>query len=201
MQAGFFFPETLHLFGEEQQAYHAQDQMTHHGGVPADLKVVQPDLAFALLEEPLDAGPAERGVQHDFGSRVLGRVGQKVFDLAVQHVASNDQPALVAGQVVVPREEPRELRLPHHRAVSGILDVKRVPRPLWMLCERSSTRRHGSAPGARDALRRGRPLPAGAADGFRTAGRFSQPLTEQGISTTQISPIVVTSRRNSVEWP
>jgi len=123
--------------------------MTHHGRVPPDLEVVQPYLSFTVLEQPLDCGPAERDVQHGLEGRLLRGVGEEVFHLAGQHVAGHDQPALLAGQVVVPREEPRGSRLPDHRAFPGVFDVERLQRPpgtLGDLVDAPAATRSGGQP-------------------------------------------------------
>ena len=89
----FFFPKPSGLPGQEQQAHHAQDQMAHQGKIAADLEVVKAHLHLGVPVDLLDVAAAESQMQKKARVGVFGRVGQEVFDLALQDVARHDQPS------------------------------------------------------------------------------------------------------------
>jgi hypothetical protein len=116
VRSGFFPPVPLAKLGQEQVADGAQDEVPPDRPPLADLEVVHPELAFGVLEHPLDPPPAQGHGQDRLGRRlrdVRGKVGtQYHFPLAIPPPRGRARPWLASPASSPGGRRPMAARIP-----------------------------------------------------------------------------------------
>src|SRR5512142_595149 len=129
VSSGFFPPELLPHPCQEQVADRTERQVTLQAHVPPPLIVIQPDLAFLVLEAAFHA-PAREPDQQQLPDRGLRRgvTDEELHLRGVPDVAGDDQVHRLTRQAVFAlRGEPAVLDLPDHRPLVSVLDTPASP--------------------------------------------------------------------------
>src|SRR5271156_1551911 len=128
VRSGFFPPFLSHL-GQEQIAYHRQNEVAFQAEVSSALVLVHADFALVILKASFHT-PARQGHQQQFAGTGLRR---SVADVELQlsfmeHIASDEQMHAGAGQTILVLDgQEHFLAFPHHRAIFAILDTPTLP--------------------------------------------------------------------------
>ena len=129
VNSDFFSPQPLVGACQEQVADRTEDQMAFESRIASPFVMVQADLAFVVLEAPLDAPPRE-GRQKDRSYRRLRqRVAHEKLHLrGIEHVASDHQMPTRPRQTIRPLQVERHvLDFPNHRPFLAVLDSPALP--------------------------------------------------------------------------
>ena len=103
-------------------------QMPFQRRITADLEVRQSQFGLLILQATFDRPAAEGDVQQDGQGDAGPRVAHEEFPLvAVQHVASDDQPVRSDHAVAARQPARGELDFPNLRSLVGVLDVTGLP--------------------------------------------------------------------------
>jgi len=96
--------------------------------VDPSFEVIHAGLVLALAKETLDVPAKEGHAEHLTQLDILLGVAQEVLGpLGLHDVASDDQPLLVSGDLLLPRVEAHHPSLPHGRPFLQVLDVPGRP--------------------------------------------------------------------------
>src|SRR5712692_1101884 len=129
VHSGFFPPQLLAHFCQEQVADVRENQMALEAKPATPLPMIESHLSFAVFKAALDRPPAERHAQHLLGRRFRRSVAQKVFDLIGERMETDKQVIRAIRQsLFVLNVDQHVLDAPDQRPFVGVLDPPGLPR-------------------------------------------------------------------------
>src|SRR5260370_1425325 len=129
VHSGFFPPQLLAHFCQEQVADVRENQMALEAKPATPLPMIESHLSFAVFKAALDRPPAERHAQHLLGRRFRRSVAQKVFDLIGEGMETDKQVIRAIRQsLFVLNVDQHVLDAPDQRPFVGVLDPPGLPR-------------------------------------------------------------------------
>ena len=108
--------------------HHADVQVPHDGLILADLEMREAQLAFLVLQNPLDRPARETDMEPGFELIFEGIPNEEpLFLFGVQRIVSPDELITAANAIATAEPKRRRLDLPDHRPFVGVLDVEGSP--------------------------------------------------------------------------